>query len=112
MIPFRKVLTTDKPTIDAYLAAAAIPICDYTFANIYCWQHQYDTVWAEVDGSLVVRFDLGHSQRGYMVLGCENFGQLLPLLMEDAHDAGLPFRMIAMCHRCAESFAAWADAHY
>ena len=32
--------------------------------------------------------------------------------MEDAHDAGLPFRMIAMCHRCAESFAAWADAHY
>ena len=112
MIPFRKVLTTDKPTIDAYLSAAAIPICDYTFANIYCWQHQYNTVWAEVDSSLVVRFDLGHGQRGYMVLGCENFGQLLPMLMEDAHDAGLPFRMIAMCHRCAESFAAWADAHY
>lgn len=112
MIPFRKVLTTDKPTIDTYLSAAAIPICDYTFANIYCWQHQYNTVWAEVDSSLVVRFDLGHGQRGYMVLGCENFGQLLPLLMEDAHDAGLPFRMIAMCHRCAESFAAWADAHY
>ena len=112
MIPFRKVLTTDKPTIDTYLSAAAIPICDYTFANIYCWQHQYNTVWAEVDGSLVVRFDLGHGQRGYMVLGCENFGLLLPLLMEDAHDAGLPFRMIAMCHRCAESFAAWADAHY
>ena len=112
MIPFRKVLTTDKPTIDAYLAEAGIPICDYTFANIYCWQHQYGTVWAEVCGSLVVRFDIGHGERGYMVLGCSDFGRLLPALMEDARTAGLPFRMVAMCRRCAESFAAWADAHY
>lgn len=112
MIPFRKVLTTDKPTIDAYLAEAGIPICDYTFTNIYCWQHQYDTLWAEVHGSLVVRFNIGHGERGYMVLGCSDFGQLLPELMDDARAAGLPFRMIAMCRRCAESFAAWADAHY
>lgn len=112
MIPFRKVLTSDKPTIDAYLAEAGIPICDYTFTNIYCWQHQYDTLWAEVCNSLVVRFDIGHGERGYMVLGCSDFGRLLPMLMDDAQAAGQPFRMIAMCRRCADNFSAWADAHY
>lgn len=112
MIPFREVLIADKPVIDTYLAEAAIPICDYTFANIYCWQHQYNTVWAEVGGALVVRFDIGHGERGYMVLGCSDFARLLPQLMENARTAGLPFRMIAMCRRCAESFAAWADANY
>ena len=74
MIPFRKVSLSDRPTIEKYLLKASAPICDATFSSLYMWQEAYNTHWAEVEGAMVVRFDLSHDGvKGYMIEASEQF---------------------------------------
>lgn len=113
MIPFRQIQLTDKPVIDRHLAAAGIPGCDYTFVNIYSWQHTYGSVWAEFDGLLAVRFELGDGAgRGYMLPEAGDYCRILPELLGDAGRDGLRFRMVSMGRGGVEAFCRWADGHY
>ena len=113
MIPFKPIRLTDKPVIGRHLAAAGVPSCDYTFVNIYSWQHTYGSVWAEFDGLLAVRFELGaEGYRGYMLPERGDYCRMVPRLMEDARREGIRFRMVGMSRGGVEEFCRWAEGHY
>lgn len=108
MIQFREIQLSDKPCIERFLARAVAPICDYTFTNIYAWQPIYQTVWAEVEGALVVRFMLD-DEAAYMIVGAENYGRVLTALFEESRQRQSRLRLVGMSSDDAEQFARWAE---
>lgn len=110
MIQFREIQLSDKQQIDSFLRRAAAPICDYTFVNIYAWQAVYQTLWAEVDGALVVRF-LIDGEHGYMIVGAEDYARVLTTLYAETQRVGERLRMVGMSNEDAEHFRAWAETN-
>jgi predicted GNAT family N-acyltransferase len=84
------------------------------------WQQAYNTSWAEVEGALVVRFDLSdEGVTGYMVVGSEHIddseesrNRLYSRLVADAEREGHPLRFVCMSSGAVEQFLRWADANY
>lgn len=77
--------------------------CDWSIANIFCWQHYYRVEWAFVLDHIVIRFRIdGGTAIGYMISSLEDspeVRQLFPLLMEDAAALGQPFRISSLTER-------------
>ena len=107
MIPFSEIQLSDKPLLDNYLCKAAAPVCDYTFTNIYAWQTLYQTVWAEVEGALVVRFWLD-GEYGYMVVGAEDYSRVMTALLAETKESGARLRLVGMTNEDVERFKVWA----
>ena len=67
MITFKPITIEDKAEIESFTLPYAPANCDLAFANMFCWQFQFKTAWSVVDGFLVIRFQIGGSDRiGYM----------------------------------------------
>ncbi len=110
MIDFRAITLDDKELIESYTLRSEIRNCDLSFANMYCWQSWFDTVWALVDGYLVIRFRLDDgSGHGYMQPigrnGEEDFGAIIPKLAMDAHARGERLRIIGISEVGQESLS-------
>lgn len=94
MISLRRVSLSHKQVIESYLSQASTLICDFTFSSLYMWQEVYNTCWTEVEGVMVVRFDLSEENvKGYMIVGAEpsdasveQYHRLYSLLVADAQD--------------------------
>ncbi len=120
MIPFQRVNLSHKQVIESYLRQRSCQICDQTFSSLYMWQQAYNTSWAEVEGALVVRFDLSdEGVTGYMVVGSEQIDdseesrhRLYSRLVADAEREGHPLRFVCMSSSAVEQFLRWADANY
>ena len=120
MIPFQRVSLNHKQVIESYLRQRSRQICDQTFSSLYMWQQAYNTSWAEVEGALVVRFDLSdEGVTGYMVVGSEQIdgseesrNRLYSRLVADAEREGHPLRFVCMSRGAVEQFLMWADANY
>ena len=120
MIPFQRVNLSHKQVIESYLRQRSCQICDQTFSSLYMWQQAYNTSWAEVEGALVVRFDLSdEGVTGYMVVGSEQVDgseerrhRLYSRLVADAECEGHPLRFVCMSRGAVEQFLRWADANY
>ncbi len=120
MIQFQKVSLSHRPTIEKYLSQAASLICDATFSSLYMWQVAYNTCWAEVEGALVVRFDLSDDDvKGYMIVASEQFyaepshsHKLYERLVADAKGQNRPLRFVCMTRRAADDFLAWSAENY
>ena len=98
MIEFKPVRLEDKQTIERYTMPSGIYNCDLAFANMYCWQAMYRSAWAEIDGFLVIRFQIGGGEKiGYMQpVGEGDFARIIPALREDAHAHGQRLRIIGL----------------
>ena len=98
MIEFQPVRLEDRSVIERYTMPSDICNCDLAFANMYCWQEVYHSAWAEVEGFLVIRFQIDGGPRiGYMQpVGEGDFGPIIPLLREDAHAHGQRLRIIGL----------------
>lgn len=98
MISFKPLGLEDKAEIENYTLPYAPSNCDLAFANMYCWQFQYQSAWCVIDGFLVIRFLIGGGHRiGYMQpIGPGDFTHILPLLQEDAEQAGQRLRLIGL----------------
>ena len=67
MITFKPITIEDKAEIESFTLPYAPANCNLAFANMFCWQFQFKTAWSVVDGFLVIRFQIGGSDRiGYM----------------------------------------------
>ena len=104
MIKFNPVTLGDKPLFDSYILVGECRNCDLSFANIFCWQEFHHTMWAEVEGFLVIRFyPYGRvdeqSPIAYMQpVGEGDFTPILPLLAEDAaKQFGQPLLLYGLC---------------
>lgn len=104
MIEFHPICLQDRQTIERYTLPSAITNCDLAFANMYCWQRVYHSAWAEVDGFLVIRFQIGGGEKiGYMQpVGEGDFAAIIPQLREDAHAHGQRLRLIGLTDEGAE----------
>ena len=120
MISLRRVSLSHKQVIESYLSQASTLICDFTFSSLYMWQEVYNTCWTEVEGVMVVRFDLSEENvKGYMIVGSEpsdasveQYHRLYSLLVADAHQQGRQLRLVCMTHRAIQHFLDWADLNY
>ena len=98
MIDFKPVRLEDREVIERYTMPSGICNCDLAFANMYCWQAVFHSAWAEVEGFLVIRFQIEGGERiGYMQpVGPGDFGPIIPRLREDAHAHGQRLRIIGL----------------
>ena len=106
MINFKQVKLENKNLFDLYFIANNYTICDWTFANIFCWQNFYKTQWAEVENFLIVRFYInGSGKIGYMLLrkkNEKNFNNIISILSEDAHLQGQPLILTCLSDKNVE----------
>lgn len=98
MIPFRPITLTDRTRIEQYTMQRGLYNCDLSFANIFCWRTFYQTVWAEVEGFLIIRFHIdGGPKRGYMQpIGEGDFAAVIRRLRQEAAANHEPLRLIGL----------------
>ena len=101
MIEFKPVRLEDRAVIERYTMPSGICNCDLAFANMYCWQEVFHSAWAEIDGFLVIRFQIDGGERiGYMQpVGTGDLGAIIPSLREDAHAHGSGLVLKRRLHR-------------
>ena len=104
MIEFHPVRLEDRRVIERYTMPSGICNCDLAFANMFCWQAVYHSAWAEIEGFLVIRFQIdGGTRIGYMQpVGEGDFGAIIPWLREDAHAHGQRLRIIGLTDKGCE----------
>ena len=88
MIAFQSVTLKDRALLHPFLLKSVYRNCDFSFANIYCWIHRYNTTYAIRDGFLFLRFYSGN-EVGYMFpLGDGNIKDAIDVIFHDAAESG------------------------
>ena len=100
MIEFAPITLATKSIFSKYVSTQ-IRNCNAAFANIFCWQQSYHSLWAEAEGFLVVKYRVeGSSDTAYMLLTRqftdENLAAIVPLLEEDARIDGQQLRISSL----------------
>ena len=113
MIEFKPVRLEDRAVIERYTMPSGICNCDLAFANMYCWQEVFHSAWAEIDGFLVIRFQIDGGERiGYMQpVGTGDLGAIIPSLREDAHAHGQRLRIIGLTDEGRETIFVFVADH-
>ena len=88
MIPFQPITLEDRTIISPFLLKSVYRTCDFSFANIFCWIHRYNTTYAIRDGFLFLRF-YSDNEAGYMFpLGDGNIRDAVEIIFNDAAERG------------------------
>ena len=97
MINFQPVRIEDRNSINEFFFKSAYRNCDFSFSNILCWKHKYDTTFAIIDNFLFFRFFAGYNEPGYMMpLGTGDLKKAIDLLRADAKERGDCFYLFAV----------------
>ena len=62
---FHPITIEDRALLDARLRAAGYPLCEYTFATLFCWGGCNQTSFALADDWLLIHFN-GNGEEGYL----------------------------------------------
>ena len=115
---FRPIDLESKPTLLRYLKPANKQCCDYAFANLYAWASFYRTVWCEVDGFLIFRFQIaGSSKWAYLEpIGEGDISKAIAFIQNDAATATQqPIRFFSLSKEFvdkAQNFQALASQRF
>ena len=86
-LDFHPIDIADRPRLMPYLRDRRTT-CDWTFANLFCWQDYYKMQWAEWNHWLVIRCRINGERRlGYMVVPeteTQSYSEIVPLLSQEA----------------------------
>lgn len=97
MLNFQPVTIEDKDIFDKFFFKSTFRNCDFSFSNIFCWNHKYQTAFVVEDGFLFIRFYAGGKKAGYMYpLGEGNLRKAMEIIMTDSSEREEPFRMYAL----------------
>ncbi len=55
-ITFKPLAISDKPLFDNFFKEYPPTISEYTFTNLYCWNHHKHHEWRVIDGHLVISY--------------------------------------------------------
>jgi hypothetical protein len=66
MLDFKPVTIGDRAAIQAFFDHSTFRNCDYSFSNIFCWKHLYNTTFAIEDDFLYIRFQTSDDIPGYL----------------------------------------------
>ena len=101
-IDFHPVTVADKPLFEYYTFSSKEQNCDLNFANIFCWSDTYHTEIAEVNNSLIIRFDNGGA-KCYMQPFCIGDKALIvERLRQDAFSQRVPLRLYGLSREWRE----------
>jgi hypothetical protein len=84
---FNSIYINDKKLIQSYSDKFQPLSCEYSFANIYCWQEPYNNSWSIYKGRLVI-YD-GVNQCSFLPLGDEMTPEELVLFSLDMKKNGM-----------------------
>lgn len=98
MLNFERVTIEDKDTIQAFFDKSVFRNCDFSFSNIFSWEHLYNTTFiANEDNFLYIRFQAGEGTPGYLFpLGNGDLKVALERLWEDAKSRNNAFYLYAI----------------
>lgn len=97
-IPFKPIEIEDRDIITSFTIPSNYKNCDYSFANICSWRFLYDSEFAIVNGSLLIRFWIENKTRvAYMTpTGQGDLKQAIDLLEADSLEQGHPLCMLGV----------------
>ncbi|MDR1562880.1 MAG: phosphatidylglycerol lysyltransferase domain-containing protein [Dysgonamonadaceae bacterium] len=96
-LDFQPVMLSDRDTLQSFFANAPFRNCDFSFANIFCWKHVYNTTFAVENHTLYIRFQVEEGTPGYLFpLGWENLQQALQRVAADAEARNMPVKLYAV----------------
>lgn len=97
MQPFKAISIVDKEEINFYFSSINYRNCDFSFANLFCWQPQYQTSYAIIDNFLVIQFICDDGLPCYMMpVGEGNMRELLLKLIHYSKNKNERFRIHAI----------------
>lgn len=67
MIPFKPITLSDKKEITTYTLSSNSRNCDFSFANMCSWRFLYDSEYAIIDDTLLIRFYIEDHRPAYMI---------------------------------------------
>ena len=105
MIDFRPVQLSDKPWMDACIAAENSRSCEFNFTNIYLWRNYFQMQVAEVCGRLLFRACSDGVARYSFPIGPGDLRAAVLALLQDAEARGETFILRSITAENAE----WLD---
>ncbi len=97
MLDFQPITIDDKDIFDSFFLLSTFRNCDFSFSNVFCWKHKYQTTFVIKDGFLLIRFYAGGKKAGYMYpLGNGDLKKAVEMMMADAGERNELFRMYAL----------------
>ena len=98
MLNFEPVAIENKDTIQAFFDKSTFRNCDFSFSNIFSWEHLYHTTFiATKDKFLYIRFRANSASPGYLFpLGDGNVEEAIKCLIEDAKKRNDEFFLYAI----------------
>ena len=113
-IPFKPIEIEDRDIITSFTIPSNYKNCDYSFANICSWRFLYDSEFAIVNGSLLIRFWIENKTRvAYMTpTGQGDLKQAIDLLEADSLEQGHPLCMLGVTPDAKEDLATLKGKKY
>lgn len=96
MLPFHPISISDKPSADKILYPLKSLSCAHCFADLFIWQHVYDTQVCFDDGFLLIKQKLDGNIIYTFPLGIGDIKSAVSKLMLDAKERNIPFVMSAI----------------
>ncbi|RHJ91670.1 DUF2156 domain-containing protein [Parabacteroides bouchesdurhonensis] len=97
-IPFKPITIEDREVITSFTMPSNYRNCDFSFANMCSWRFLYDSEYAVINKSLLIRFHIEDKSRlAYMMpVGEGDLKQAISLLEEDSLVHGHPLCMLGI----------------
>lgn len=89
-IDFRPISIEDRDELESRLRHAGYPLCEYTFATLFCWQGCNRTRWAVHQDWLLLRFEAGGHERFLCPVGTGDPRPAIDLCMDHLARRGHP----------------------
>lgn len=98
MLDFEPAAIENIETIQAFFNKSTFRNCDFSFSNIFSWQHLYNTTFVVSENNfLYIRFQASGGFPGYLFpLGEGDLQSAITTLMEDAKSRGDEFYLYAI----------------
>ncbi|MDR0798628.1 MAG: phosphatidylglycerol lysyltransferase domain-containing protein [Dysgonamonadaceae bacterium] len=98
MLHFKPVTIADRETVQAFFSKSVFRNCDFSFSNIFSWEHFYNTTFVAIENQfLYIRFQAAGELPGYLFpLGDGDLTSALECLMQDAAERNDEFRLYAV----------------
>ena len=109
MIPFERLSFDKKPEYDALLRHAAHRGCAYSFTNLYLWGRQCA---ARVEENLLLFSHFGGKTMYPFPAGPNVTQKTIDLLMDDARQRGIPFRLTGLSAADRELLECWYPGQF
>lgn len=108
MLPFQPPQPQDRQWVTPLLTADEVPLCDYSFPALYCWQDAFQHTICPFEGRLLTRLVsvLGNSY--LWPVGSGDAAPAIAALAQDAQERGEPLRLVCV----PPKEAAWLAATY